>query len=139
LATRRHPWAATWLSKRAFVLHVGLVLVVSVCGFAGWWQIDRALSGNLLSYGYAVEWPVFAVIAVVFWWQFIHTPPAGQTDAGLTHRPRPTRSGGSATVVARLVRRAEEEGPYLRRYNEGLSSLAASGRAKTWRNPRGLP
>ena len=34
------------------------------------------MSGNTLSYAYSVEWPIFAVIAVIGWWQLIHEDPA---------------------------------------------------------------
>ena len=61
-----------WFSKRALVYHAILLILVPGCLFAAWWQVHRAMSGNLLSYAYSVEWPVFAGIAVVGWWQLIH-------------------------------------------------------------------
>lgn len=61
-----------WLSPRALLLHLILLIVAPGCLFAGWWQVHRALSGNLLSYGYSVEWPAFAIIAGIAWWQLIH-------------------------------------------------------------------
>ncbi len=56
--------------------HVLVATIVPFCLFAGWWQVNRALSGNLLSYAYSVEWPAFAVIAIIGWWQLIHEDPA---------------------------------------------------------------
>lgn len=109
--------------------HVTLVTVVSLCLVAGWWQVDRARSGNLLSYGYAVEWPVFAVIAVVMWWQLIHD---SRKDLGPV-------DPDERDVLQRPLRRPDDESPALRDYNDGLAALAARGKAKTWRNPRGLP
>ncbi len=116
-----------WYSGKALLLHLAVVTVVSSCLLAGWWQVNRARSGNMLSYGYAIEWPVFAVVAGIFWWQLIHgrpddapAPPAPDTP------PEPRR-------------RREEENPQLRAYNDDLSALAAKGRPKTWRNPKGLP
>jgi hypothetical protein len=48
-------------------VHVGvLVLVTGFLGL-GWWQITRAAAGNLLSFGYAVEWPVFAGFVIWVW------------------------------------------------------------------------
>lgn len=61
-----------WFSKRAIVYHLMLMVLVPGCLYAGWWQVHRAMAGNTLSYAYSVEWPVFAVIAVVGWWQLIH-------------------------------------------------------------------
>ena len=40
---------------------------------AAWWQITRATDGNGLSYLYSVEWPIFAILGVYFWWMLIHT------------------------------------------------------------------
>lgn len=43
--------------------------VVLVVGFLllGWWQVNRAAQGNMLSWAYAVEWPVFALFVVFVW------------------------------------------------------------------------
>jgi hypothetical protein len=54
-------------------LHIGAVLFVPFCILATWWQITRAEDGNGLSYLYTFEWPVFAIVGVYFWWQFLHT------------------------------------------------------------------
>ena len=40
-----------------------------------WWQVRRAEAGNILSYGYAVEWPLFVVAAVYLWWYLLHMEP----------------------------------------------------------------
>ena len=62
-----------WLSKRALSLHAGLLFFVPACAAAAWWQITRATDGNGLSYLYAIEWPIFAILGVYFWWMLIHT------------------------------------------------------------------
>ena len=62
-----------WLSRRAVFLHVGALLFVPFCIVATWWQITRAQDGNGLSFLYTFEWPVFALLGVYFWWQFLHT------------------------------------------------------------------
>jgi DNA-binding transcriptional regulator of glucitol operon len=117
------------------LLHVAVVAVAVPCLLAGWWQVDRARSGNLLSYGYAIEWPVFAGVAVLFWWQLIHDH-RDDTDPE-TSPPGPGASEPGASRGPQ--RRREEESPQLQAYNDDLSMLAASGRPKTWRNPKGLP
>jgi hypothetical protein len=43
-----------------------VVLVVGFLGL-GWWQVGRATDGNLLSFGYAVEWPAFAAFVLYVW------------------------------------------------------------------------
>ena len=42
---------------------------------ATWWQANRALGGNGLSWFYTFEWPIFAGIAVAAWWHLIHEDP----------------------------------------------------------------
>ncbi len=117
------------------LLHLALAAAASLCLLAGWWQFNRAVSGNLLSYGYAVEWPVFAVMAGYFWWQLIHDHPngaaAGSSPPGsVPHRPNSPHQPG---------RQHEDEDPLLQAYNDDLCGLAARGRPKTWRNPKGMP
>jgi DNA-binding transcriptional regulator of glucitol operon len=58
----RRVWTPWWI-----VVHVSvLVLVVGFLAL-GWWQVGRAAQGNLLSFGYAVEWPVFAAFVIFVW------------------------------------------------------------------------
>ena len=64
-----------WLTGRAILFHFLVVVFVTVCLLAGRWQLHVALGGNKLSWAYTVEWPVFAVIAVVAWWHLIHEEP----------------------------------------------------------------
>jgi hypothetical protein len=109
-------WTGRWLSRRAFVLHVLLVVVVPLCLLAGWWQANVAMSGNTLSYVYAVEWPGFACLGVYAWWSLLHLPPAGAGGApgaagavegvpaaGDAPAPAPGPSGPPATLVEAAV------------------------------------
>jgi hypothetical protein len=124
-----------WLSPRALLVHVGLVASVPLCLAAGWWQVHRAEAGNLLSYGYAVEWPLFAVAAVYLWWHLIHMEPGEGGGVGAQTDAEPDAGDAAAT----WSRRPDEESPELRAYNDDLAFLASVGRRKSWRNPRGLP
>src|ERR1700722_10167269 len=67
------PVRERWFSQRALWLHLGMILFVPFCGLAAWWQITRAMGGNDLSYLYSVEWPIFAIVGVYFWWMLLHT------------------------------------------------------------------
>ena len=92
----KERWTARWFRKRALVYHVLVLILAPGCLWAGWWQIHRAESGNTLSYLYAVEWPIFAVLSIIGWWQLIHEDPAA--------------------VESRKVeraRRAVERGPFI--------------------------
>lgn len=145
-----------WLSRRAFLLHFLLVTVVPGCLLAGWWQVHRALSGNLLSYFYSVEWPIFALLGVVAWWQLLHDRPTTAGEQGLAHEGGQEGASAAGQVVSAPARKSwlyhqdESEGravvwqesleaPELAEYNRYLKSLSAGRAKKTWRNPHGLP
>jgi hypothetical protein len=64
-----------WFGPRALSFHALLILITSACLIAGWWQLHQALKGNTLSWAYTVEWPIFAIIALVGWWQLVTESP----------------------------------------------------------------
>lgn len=64
-----------WLSPRALLLHLEVLVVAPGCAVAGWWQATRALGGNELSWVYSVEWPIFALLAIAGWWHLVHEDP----------------------------------------------------------------
>lgn len=150
-----------WLSRRALLLHLSLVVWFPGCLIAFWWQVHRAFAGNGLSYLYSVEWPVFAVTGVWAWWQLVHTDPesvgrraqermaaasavgAGETAGspasplvGQGARPLSADPGdaGTGQHVATPIplRRPDQEDPELAAYNDRLARLAAEG-PKTWK------
>ena len=49
----------SWLLR-----HAAMVGLVAAFLALGWWQVGRARGGNMLSYGYAIEWPVFALFVI---------------------------------------------------------------------------
>lgn len=61
-----------WLTKRAIAAHVTLLVLLPAFVLLGRWQLHRALSGNGLSWAYTVEWPIFALYAIVLWWRIVH-------------------------------------------------------------------
>ena len=63
---------------------VGLVVAFL---WLGWWQLGRARAGNLLSFGYAIEWPVFAAFVIFVWTREIRLERHG----GSPPPPKPTR------------------------------------------------
>jgi hypothetical protein len=144
-----------WLSRRALLLHVAVVVWVPGCLVAFWWQVHRAMGGNGLSYLYSVEWPVFALIGIWAWWQLLHTDPETvgrraqeRLAAELAGAGAPALPGGGAanplpaglsasgqpspSAPASPVRRRDDEDPELAAYNDRLARLAAEG-PKTWR------
>ena len=141
-----HAVRERWLSKRALSLHAAVLLFVPGCAAAAWWQITRATDGNGLSYLYAVEWPIFAILGVYFWWMLIHTDYDAVGLRGMRNRrpPEPTEPAEATPTVAAVgpvfpvgtSTRPEpngEEEPELAAYNARLAGLSAQG-PKTWRH-----
>lgn len=105
-----------WLSLKAFICHVTLLVLVPAFMTAAWWQAQRAAAGNTLSYLYVVEWPAFAAVAVWVWWQMIHLPPRAAEEA-------PGRAD-----AAWLRWDPSSESPQLKAYNLYLAELSRTGR-----------
>jgi hypothetical protein len=134
-----------WLSGRAVALHVAVLVVLPGCIIAAWWQINRAQDGNDLSYVYSVMWPVFALLALVFWWMLIHTDYDAVGLKGMRRQQATGTVTAHASAAASTspaprsavpevsVGSAADEDPDLAGYNARLAALAAKG-PKTWRH-----
>jgi hypothetical protein len=135
-----------WFSKRAITLHLAVLVFVPGCAVAAWWQVNRAEDGNQLSYLYSVMWPVFGILAIVFWWVLIHTdyetvglkgtrslaaPEEVASAAHVSSSSPPALAAIAPGEPAPVV--TEDEDPELAAYNARLAELAAKG-PKTWRN-----
>ncbi|HWC37182.1 MAG TPA: hypothetical protein VG476_01580 [Acidimicrobiales bacterium] len=140
---------SSWLSGRAILLHVAMIVLVATMAGLTWWQASRALSGNTLSYVYAFEWPLLAGVVVYMWWDMLHDRPrrAGEPQE-VSGGARPASNGaasngagasanGAATNEPRpaVPRYRDDEDEELAAYNRYLAELNASGRRKTWRHP----
>ena len=53
--------------KNIFRIHLGLFLAELMCIPAFTFEMYRALSGNILSWAYVVEWPALGVYAIYMW------------------------------------------------------------------------
>jgi DNA-binding transcriptional regulator of glucitol operon len=104
------------------LLHLTALIVVPGCLALGWWQVHRALSGNTLSWAYAVEWPFFAAYGVYMWWRVVHEQPA----AASASVPEPLAD----LAVASTPDLDEEEDEELAAYNRYLAELSAMDRQK---------
>ena len=85
------------------MLHVAFLLIASGCLMAAWWQVHRAMAGNGLSYLYSAEWPAFAVVAGIGWWQMFHDTPEDIAERKAFHA---RMRAASAAVVARTLPRS---------------------------------
>lgn len=127
----RQLWTPGWLVRHAVAL-----ACVAVFLALGWWQVRRAAAGNVLSYAYAVEWPVFAAFVVFMWVKEVRglrrevsgeappEPRAPRRDVD----GEPTRP---PVVVARTAAppREPEEESTLAAYNHYLAWLKANPQA----------
>jgi hypothetical protein len=100
--------------------HVLALLGVAVCVAACLWQYQRATAGNMLSWAYTVQWPLFAIFVVFLWGRAVR-------DARGTRAPRP----GPAPLRPIAPRPApvpssDDEDPQLAQYNRMLAWLAAN-------------
>ncbi|WP_320067635.1 hypothetical protein [Micromonospora sp. RTGN7] len=128
-------WTPAWIAR-----HVAMVaLVVGFLGL-GWWQVTRAAGGNSTSWGYAVEWPVFAAFVGYVWWRELrHTlrsPVDGEPvrDGQASDGPAGEAVATTPTGVRRPVRVARvpvvpvggAEDDDLTAYNRYLAWLNAN-------------
>ena len=96
-----------WLCWHAFAVLATLGML-----WLGRWQLHRAESGNELSWAYTIEWPLFAVLGLLFWARSLREevrgrsqPPAAKADPA---EPAGPRSDADAVYLDRL--RAEVRG-----------------------------
>ena len=92
-----------FVTPRALLLHAALLLIAAGCLTAAWWQVQRAMQGNTLSYLYSVEWPAFVVVAGIGWFQMVRDTPE---DIDKRRRFREQMRAASAEVVARTLPRS---------------------------------
>jgi hypothetical protein len=137
----RYP-STRLLSPRWLAGHLLVLLLVAAFLALGWWQVGRARGGNTLSFGYALEWPLFAGFVVYVWVKEIRSdgrrraaaPPPVEVPADLAGQPGylpfavgPARGAGPAGPVATRPDRGADDGdPELVAYNRYLEWLAAN-------------
>jgi DNA-binding transcriptional regulator of glucitol operon len=107
-----------------------MVILTAACLVLGWWQIDRARGGNALSFGYAIEWPAFAIFVVFVWYREIRITRAG-TPAEPVRISEPVLVRAKDTAPVKVADTAEaapvdEADPELTEYNRLLAWLAAN-------------
>src|SRR5208282_2105578 len=113
-----------WLGWHAFA-----VLAVLGMLWLGDWQFHRAESGNALSWAYTFEWPIFAVMGLVFWAKTVRDevkPPAAPAASGEAPRTEfPASVGAGRGPGAGSSGRDDEEAddPELAAYNAYLARL----------------
>jgi hypothetical protein len=114
-----------------------VLVVVPGCLALGWWQLNRALAGNTLSWAYVFEWPFFAGYAVYMWWRLVHEQPALPRIGTSKAAPGQGESGEDATsseqapaTTATTVEDETKEDAELAAYNRYLAALNAADQRK---------
>jgi hypothetical protein len=137
LAGMRRLLTPRWLARHAIML----VLVAGMLGLASW-QVWRAAGGNLLSWGYTIQWPVFAGFVIVIWLREVRlalrggaagaaAPQAGGSDAPpAVGCPAAGPAAGRPVVTRRPVTHQDEDDPELAAYNDYLAWLNTHPQAR---------
>jgi hypothetical protein len=143
-----------YFTPRCVGMHVTLLVLLPAFAWLTWWQLERALGGNTLSWAYTFEWPLFAVYAIYVWWQLIHdhttavtrrilpSSTAGGESADVHDQPGWALNGGRRRNVAiaassavddeaaarreRFAAQTPEEAAELAEYNRYLAELNAA-------------
>lgn len=138
----------TWLSRRALLLHLTIIVVLPTFLGLFWWQVQRVRQGNTLSWAYVFEWPFFAGYAVYLWWKLVHdqpdpseaaTPVVAQPEPSVpataeaaTPGPAAALGPAAATEPGTASAAASEDDRELAEYNRYLAALNANGQRKHW-------
>lgn len=108
-----------------------LAVVVLGCLRLGLWQLHRYTSGggSLQNLGYTLQWPTFAVFAVVMWWR-LRRLERERTAAGTGTAPRPPAPSRptprTATIGPDEPDEPDEPDDELAAYNRYLAELNAA-------------
>jgi hypothetical protein len=115
-------WTPAWIARHV----AALVLILAFLGL-GWWQYTRAAGGNALSWGYTVQWPVFAGFVGFLWWREVQLARKGVPTVEKARKGMPTAEKAEVGRPIRVPSRAVEQpdDPELEAYNDYLAWLAA--------------
>ncbi|MEV0273252.1 hypothetical protein AB0H43_31155 [Hamadaea sp. NPDC050747] len=116
------------LTPRWLAGHTLAVVMVLASGGLTWWQITRAMGGNVLSFGYAFFWPAFAGFVVLIWVREMRlalgrAPAKPAEKAPSTGFGRPVVTNRPVTSATAAV--PADDDPELAEYNRLLAWLAA--------------
>ena len=112
---------------------LGHLLVLSCCVAFGWlgrWQWDRAQSatGDWQNLGYALQWPLFAVVLAVAWIRFLWLEEHRGPEPGPAPTLTPPVSPRAAPRPSRPPDGEDEPDDELAAYNAYLARLAERDR-----------
>jgi hypothetical protein len=99
---------------------VGLVVLFVELGI---WQMHRAEGGNTASYGYALEWPTFALMVIGFWVRIVRAELRDGFGAAPGGSPAAASGDGSDTEDP-AASASDEEAVELAAYNRYVAQRA---------------
>lgn len=111
-----------WLALHA----LAIVLVIAFLRL-GWWQWERATStGSAQSYGYALQWPAFALFVIFMWVKMVREDLTAQdTSEGAEASAEHSTTSWARPVDADHGADDGEEDEELAAYNRYLARLNA--------------
>lgn len=145
----RRLLTSAWLAG-----HVLVAVAVVGMLWLGVWQYGRATAGNALSWGYTLQWPLFAGFTAFLWVREVRRrlrgeagatpsadgrPPATRVSPTDERRETAPRSGPEPAirpavrqpvVTRRAVSVSDEDDPELAAYNDYLAWLNANPGAR---------
>jgi DNA-binding transcriptional regulator of glucitol operon len=92
-------WTPGWIAR-----HVLALVLVSGFLLLGWWQYTRATGGNTLSWGYAFQWPVFAVFVAFIWFREVQLARRDDRPASPAGEPAAEQPPSDVVTIRRPVR-----------------------------------
>lgn len=125
--------AARLLTPGWLAGHVLVWAAVATCLGLGWWQAGRAAEGNTLSYGYTLQWPLFAAFLILMWVREMRqTLRKGGEPQQAEKGDQPVRRQPviTARVSQATKRPVDEADPQLAEYNRYLAWLNEHPEAK---------
>jgi len=110
-------------TPRWLVRHLLALVLIAGCLLLGLWQLSRATGGNMLSWAYTLEWPLFAAFVGWMWLRMVR-------DAVSTARGDDPYEAVRPAPLAPLTPRkpaapTADDDPQLAAYNRYLAWLAA--------------
>ncbi|MEO9222946.1 MAG: hypothetical protein ABI251_14460 [Mycobacteriaceae bacterium] len=119
--------------QRRGALIVLVVLVFFGCLGLGWWQWDRfSAGGTYQNLGYALQWPLFAVVSVYAYRKFVRLESGAEEAA--PRNPEPAELPADL-LPPRPTARAADASP-MSDYNAYLAALSEQDVRETRRNSR---